>query len=181
MTDAEMSLILTVFWTHSISELKRAPVKSLFESCLRGWWWLSEKSCACNALMVTHASFKLKIKQEVCFILYNQRKFIIAPASQVYDSSCRYGYILTYRYSCKRFAVLLVYKVFWVNTCKSTIHTFPRCCNWWLWSVIYTAIKITKRLSVKRIAETRIACRTLSILVDTSQTWNNPEVVCLLL
>lgn len=28
MTDAEMSLILTVFWTHSISELKRAPVKA---------------------------------------------------------------------------------------------------------------------------------------------------------
>lgn len=34
MTDAEMSLILTVFWTHSISELKRAPVKSLFESMM---------------------------------------------------------------------------------------------------------------------------------------------------
>lgn len=160
MTDAEMSLILTVFWTHSISELKRAPVKSLVESCLRGWWWLREKSCACNALMVTHASFKLKIKQEVCFILYNQRTFIIAPASQVYDSSCRYRYIPTYRYSCKRFTVLLVSKVFWVNTCKSTIHACPMCCNWGLWSVIYTAIKITKRLSVKRIAETRIACRT---------------------
>lgn len=72
MTDAEMSLILTVFWTHSISELKRAPVKSLFESCLRGWWWLREKSCACNALMVTHASFKLKIKQGLFYFVQSK-------------------------------------------------------------------------------------------------------------
>lgn len=70
MTDAEMSLILTVFWT--ISELKRAPVKSLFESCLRGWWWLREKSCACNALMVTHASFKLKIKQGLFYFVQSK-------------------------------------------------------------------------------------------------------------
>lgn len=28
MTEAEMSLILTVFWTHSISDLKRASVKA---------------------------------------------------------------------------------------------------------------------------------------------------------
>lgn len=58
------------------------------------------------------------------------------------------------------------------------MHAFPRCCNWWLWSVIYKAIKIGKCLSVNRISETRIACRTESILIFTSQTSNNPEVVC---
>lgn len=60
------------------------------------------------------------------------------------------------------------------------MHAFPRCCNWWLWSVIYKAIKIGKCLSVNRISETRIACRTESNLIFTLQTSNNPEVVCLL-
>lgn len=62
MIDVEMLLILIVFWIYFILELKRVFVKCFFEFCLRGWWWLREKSCVCNVLMVIYVSFKFKIK-----------------------------------------------------------------------------------------------------------------------